>query len=102
MAEKEINKDQLQILLEDIKGKVKQVAEGHSTILSRIDNMEKNLKSEISIVNLAVNVLGKRMGTLEDQNGRIEEKVDKIDNKLEDHIKYHPGTIGQISQPVNP
>lgn len=111
MAEKKLKKQHFEILLEDIKGKISQIVEGHSAIRIEMGKMENRLKGEICIVNLAVNALGKRIDSAEDSIGKridsvenrlggIEEKADKIDNKLDEHIKFHPGS-GQINQPIN-
>jgi len=91
MAEKKLKKEHLEILLEDIKGKVGQVAEGHSALRSDIRNMEKSISGKIDSVNLAVNALNNKIDNVEiNLNGKIEsieKKVDKLDRRLEEHMR---------------
>lgn len=74
MAEK---KERFEILLEEIRGNVKAVAEGHLVIRREMAEMKKELKEDIREVNDKLGFVA----------GQLGEKIDKIDQKLDAHIK---------------
>ena len=69
-----MDKDNLEILLEDIRGKFDLVLEGHSSLHKRIDKAEQNLSDNISLVDFKVGVL----------NQKIDDVHDKLDRKIDD------------------
>ena len=69
-----MDKDNLEIILEDIREKFDLVLEGHSSLHKRIDKAEQNLNDKISLVDFKVDTLHQRV-----ENVR-EELVEKIDN----------------------
>lgn len=56
-----MDKDSLEILLEDIRGKFDLVLEGHSSLQKCIENAEQNLNDKISLVDFKVGVLNQKI-----------------------------------------
>lgn len=56
-----MEKDNLEILLEDIRGKFDLVFEGHSSLHKHIDKAEQNLSDKISLVDFKVEVLNQKI-----------------------------------------
>ena len=56
-----MDKDGLEILLEDIRGKFDLVLEGHSSLQKCIENAEQNLNDKISLVDFKVGVLNQKI-----------------------------------------
>lgn len=56
-----MERDNLEILLEDIRGKFDLVLEGHSSLHKRIDKAEQNLNDKISMVDFKVDVLNQKI-----------------------------------------
>ena len=65
-------KERFEILLEEIKGDIKGVAEGHETIRSEMRQMEQRLAEKIDENTSAIKF--------------VVDKVNKIDQKLDKHI----------------
>ena len=77
MAEKEITLNQIAVMIEGVGSDVRAVADGHAVIRREMQEMRTELKEEISEV----------------KNGLkfVANKVDKIDQKLDEHIRMpHP------------
>ena len=77
MAEK---KERFEMLLEEIRDKVKLALEGHDVIRSEMRQMEGRLSEKISIVDGKVEHLGREFR-------EMKQKVDKIDSTLEEHVR---------------
>ena len=80
----------LEILLEDIRGKFDLVLEGHSSLLMRIDKAEQNLNDKISLVDFKVEVLNQKIDGVRDELGQ---KIDAVAADLAAHrrdTEAHP------------
>jgi len=74
-----MDKDNLEILLEDIRGKFDLVLEGHSSLHKRIDKAEQNLNDKISLVDFKVGVLDKKIDGIHD---KLDKKIDDVRDEL--------------------
>jgi hypothetical protein len=70
-----LKKDRMIVLLEDMSGQIKAVAEGHSVLERKIDNMD----SKINSMDLKIDKLDSRMD-------RLESKVDTGFKLVLDHL----------------
>ena len=77
-----MDKDNLEMLLEDICGKFDLVLEGHSSLHKRIDIAEQNLNDKISLVDFKVEVLNQK---IDDVEGRLTKKIEAIAEDLTAH-----------------
>ena len=78
-----MDKDNLGILLEDIREKFDLVLEGHSSLHKRIDKAEQNLNDKISLVDFKVGVLHQKIDSVDK---KLSEKIDTVDKKLSEKI----------------
>ena|SRR3989304_3486213 len=74
-----MDKDNLEILLEDIRGKFDLVLEGHSSLHKRIDKAEQNLSDNISLVDFKVGVLNQK---IDDVHDKLDRKIDSVRDEL--------------------
>ena len=74
-----MDKDNLGILLEDIRGKFDLVLEGHSSLHKRIDKAEQNLSDNISLVDFKVGVLNQK---IDDVHDKLDRKIDGVRDEL--------------------
>ena len=74
-----MDKDNLEILLEDIRGKFDLVIEGHSSLHKRIDKAEQNLNDKISLVDFKVGVLNQKIDGVHE---KLDKKIDSVRNEL--------------------
>ena len=81
MAEK---KERFELLLEEIKDNVKQVAEGHEVIRHEMREMKSELKEDIKEVNDKLVFVAKELGGKIGENGQ---KIDEVKDKLDVHMK---------------
>lgn len=72
-------KERSEILLEEIRGSIKLLAEGHEVIRNEMKEMRKDISEQIKFVDNKVDFLG---ADLRD----IKKTVNRIDLKLEEHI----------------
>ena len=85
-----MEKDNLEMLLEDIRGKFDLVLEGHSSLHKRIDKAEQNLDDKISLVDFKVGVLNQKIDGVRDELGQ---KIDAVAADLAAHrrdTEAHP------------
>ena len=87
-----MDKDNLEILLEDIRGKFDLVLEGHSSLHKRIDKAEQNLNDKISLVDFKVGVLDKK---IDDVHDKLDKKIDGVHDKLDKKIDGVRDELGQ-------
>ena len=98
MAEEQ-KKERFEILLEEIKGKVQLVLEGHDVTRSEMKQMESRIRDDVKIDNLRlegkINGLDKKV----DVNARaayglltdVRKDVKDVKSKLEEHVRVlHP------------
>ena len=89
-----IEKERFEVLLEEIKGGVKVVADGHGVIRNEMKRMEERLTEKISFVDGKVDFLAADVRALKQDVAevktdlaKVKEKVDKIDRTLEEHAR---------------
>ena len=103
-----IEKERFEVLLEEIKGGVKAVADGHGVIRNEMKRMEERLTEKISFVDGKVDFLAADVRALKQDVAevkqdvaevkkdvvevktdlaKVKEKVDKIDLTLEEHVR---------------
>ena len=78
-----MQKDHLEILLEDISGKFTLVLEGHSAIRSEMQKMHDNLTEKIEHTAFLINVVNQKVDKLEVKVDKLEAKVDKLEVKVD-------------------
>ena len=78
-----MQKDHLEILLEDISGKFSMVLEGHSAIRSEMQKMHDNLNEKIEHSTFLITVVNKKVDKLEVKVDKLEAKVDKLEAKVD-------------------
>jgi hypothetical protein len=85
-----MEKDNLEILLEDIRGKFDLVLEGHSSLHKCIEKAEQNLNDKISLVDFKVGVLNQKIDGVRNELGQ---KIDDVAADLSAHrrdTEAHP------------
>ena len=87
-----MDKDNLEIILEDIREKFDLVLEGHSSLHKRIDKAEQNLNDKISLVDFKVGVLNQKIDGVDK---KLSEKIDGVDKKLSEKIDSVRDELGQ-------
>jgi archaellum component FlaC len=90
-----MEKDHLEILLEDIRGKFDLVLEGHSSLHKRIDKAEENLNDKISLVDFKVGVLNQKIDGVRDD---LTQKIDGVHDKLNQKID---GVHDKLNQKID-
>lgn len=73
------DKERIEILLEEIRGSVKAIAEGHEVLGNRIDRLDNKLTDQISFADKKVDFLAQDVKD-------IKKIVNRIDQRLEEHI----------------
>jgi hypothetical protein len=85
-----MDKDNLEILIEDIREKFDLVLEGHLSLHKRIDKAEQNLNDKILLVDFKVGVLNQKIDGVRDELG---DKIDGVAADLAAHrrdTEAHP------------
>jgi len=77
-------KERFELLLEEIKDNVKQVAEGHGIIRHEMQEMKNELKEDIEGLNDKLIFVAKELGGKIGENGQ---KIDEVKDKLDVHMK---------------
>lgn len=87
-----MEKDHLEILLEDMNGKLDLVLEGHQLLKRQIDGAREEareanhrLEFKIDVVSHKVDKLDQKLDKLEQKVDRLEVKVDGVVRDLPDH-----------------
>ena len=78
-----MQKDHLEILLEEISGKFTLVLEGHSAIRSEMQKLHDNLNEKIEHTTFLINVVNQKVDKLEVKVDKLEIKVDKLEAKVD-------------------
>ncbi len=78
-----MEKDHLEILLEDIRGKFELVLEGHDTLRQEIRDTREELCEKINLVDFKVETLNKKIDGVED---RLNKKIDSVEVRLSEKI----------------
>ena len=87
-----MDKDSLEILLEDIRGKFDLVLEGHSSLQKCIENAEQNLNDKISLVDFKVGVLNQKIDGVRDE---LNQKIDGVEATLSKRIDGVEATLSR-------
>jgi len=78
-----MEKDNLEILLEDIRGKFDLVLEGHSSLHKRIDKAEQNLNDKISLLDFKVDAIHDKLDRKIDAvHDKLDRKIDSVEDRL--------------------
>jgi len=77
-----MEKDHLEILLEDIRGKFDLVLEGHDTLRQEIRGTREELGEKINLVDFKVETLNQKIDGVE---ARLSEKIDAVAADLSAH-----------------
>jgi cytochrome c556 len=78
-----MEKDNLEILLEDIRGKFELVLEGHDLLRKEILDTRSELADKISLVDFKVDALSSRVDSVET---KLAEQIDAVEAKLTERI----------------
>ena len=93
-----MEKDHLEIILEDIQGKFDLVLEGHESLNRKIDNRFDELNEKIEHHSF---LLGALNGKIDDVDNRLSKKIDDVENrlnkKIDDVEKHLSGKIEAIA-----
>jgi archaellum component FlaC len=90
-----MEKDNLEILLEDIRGKFDLVLEGHSSLHKCIEKAEQNLNDKISLVDFKVGVLNQKIDGVRDE---LNQHIDGVRDELNQHIE---GVRDELNQHID-
>ena len=85
-----MEKDHLEILLEDIRGKFDLVLEGHDVLRKEIRDTREELCEKVNLVNFKVETLNQKIDGVRDELG---EKIDAVAADLSAHrrdTEAHP------------
>jgi vacuolar-type H+-ATPase subunit I/STV1 len=81
-----MNKDNLEILLEDIRGKFDLVLEGHEVLHKEIRDTRQELSEKIEFVDFKVEALNRKVDDVRDElNRKVDDVHDRLDRKV-DHV----------------
>ena len=78
-----MEKDHLEILLEDIRGKFDLVLEGHDTLRQEIRGTREELGEKINLVDFKVETLNQKIDGVEE---RLTQKIDGVEESLTQKI----------------
>ena len=78
-----MQKDHLEILLEDIRGKFDLVLEGHAALDKKIDARFDELNQKIEHNSFMIGTLNKK---IDDVDERLSKKIDAVDERLSNKI----------------
>jgi archaellum component FlaC len=78
-----MEKDHLEILLEDIRGKFDLVLEGHSSLHAEMQSMRREINEKIEHVDFKVGVLNKKIDGVENS---LSAKIDSVEASLSEKI----------------
>jgi SMC interacting uncharacterized protein involved in chromosome segregation len=78
-----MQKDHLEILLEDIRGKFDLVLEGHEVLRDEIRETRTELKKDIDLCNFKIDTLNKKIDGVDE---KLSKKIDAVEKNLSQHI----------------
>ncbi len=79
-----MEKDHLEILLEDIRGKFDLVLEGHDTLRQEIRGTREELGEKINLVDFKVETLNQKIDGVRDD---LNQKIDGVESRLSNEIR---------------
>lgn len=74
-----MEKDYMEILLEEMRGKFDLVLEGHAALNARIDGLDRKLDEKHELTTLQIQALRDRIDSVED---KLTERIDDVESKL--------------------
>jgi archaellum component FlaC len=90
-----MEKDNLEILLEDIRGKFDLVLEGHDVLHKEIRDTREELCEKINLVDFKVGVLNQKIDGVHD---KLDQKIDGVHDKLNQKID---GVHDKLNQKID-
>ena len=78
-----MEKDHLEIVLEDIRGKFELVLEGHDGLRKEIQDTRQELCEKVNLVDFKVEALNQKIDSVED---KLIQKIDSVKDKLDKKI----------------
>jgi len=101
-----MEKDHLEVLLEDIRGKFDLVLEGHDVLRKEIRDSHQELSERISFVDFKVEALNKKIDGVHDAlNQKIDSVHDELNNKIDgvrDELNQKiDGVEGRLSKKID-
>ncbi len=78
-----MEKDHLEILLEDMCGNVKLVLEGHEVLRHEIQDLARETRERFEVVDLKFEALNTKIDTVDK---KLSDKIDAVDEKLSNRI----------------
>ena len=93
-----MKKDNLEIILEDIRGKFELVLEGHASLQKEIRNTREELSEKIDLVDFKVETLNRKIdgvaADLKETDARLSQKIDGVAADLKE-------TDARLSQKID-
>ena len=86
-----MEKDNLEIILEDIRGKFDLVLEGHDSLRQEIRNTRQELCEKITLVDFKVETLNQKIDNVHD---KLDQKIDSVHDKLDQKIDSVKDELG--------
>jgi vacuolar-type H+-ATPase subunit I/STV1 len=103
--EDHMQKDHLEILLEDIRGKFDLVLEGHEVLRNEIRETRTELKKDIELSNFKIDILNKKIDgvstDLKATDERLSKKIDAVAADLKSHradTEAHHGGVYLVKE----
>jgi len=90
-----MEKDHLEVLLEDIRGKFDLVLEGHDVLRKEIKDVRQDLSERISFVDFKVEALNQKIDGFRDE---LNQKIDGVRDGLNQKID---GVEGRLSKKID-
>ena len=79
-----MEKDHLEIVLEDIRGKFELVLEGHDGLRKEIQDTRQELCEKINLVDFKVEALNQKIDSVED---KLIQKIDTLESSIKSEIQ---------------
>ena len=100
-----MQKDHLEILLEDIRGKFDLVLEGHEVLRNEIRETRTELKQDIELAHFKIDILNKKIDAvatdLKATDKRLSDKIDAVAVDLKSHradTEAHHGGVYLVKE----
>jgi chromosome segregation ATPase len=77
-----MEKDHLEVLLEDIREKFDLVLEGHGALRQGIDNLTKEVRENKDETSFKIDTLHQRIGKMDQKIGKMDQKIGKLDQRV--------------------
>ncbi len=77
-----MEKDHLEVLLEDIREKFDLVLEGHGVLRQGLDNLTREVREGKDETNFKIDTLHQRIEKMDQKIGKMDQKIEKMDKKI--------------------